>query len=213
LGESSTFTLPRMPQLARWLSVLLHPLFMPVIVLTVLLHVDPRIGWYMGPTFRWTLLGLVVLMSVVFPLTSTLLMVRNGLVSRLDMPMRHERIGPYAVTLLYYGATWYLITEFPLHPAIGSFLLGSCAALLLTLLITLRWKISAHMVGIGGALGTMVALGWYFVPPLFPWVIGTILLCGLLGTARLLSGQHSPVQVYAGAALGFVCLFVAVLAG
>lgn len=196
---------------AHWLSILLHPLFMPVYTVAMLLHVDPRMGWFLRDELRWVLLGMVALMTVAFPLTSTLLMMRAGLVSRLDMPTAQERIGPYAITLLYYAFTWYLITEFPMHPAIGRFFIGTFIALLLTLLITLRWKISAHMVGIGGVLGTFVALGWYFVPPLFPYVVGTLLLGGLLGTARLLNGQHTPAQVYAGAALGFTCVFVALL--
>jgi len=196
---------------ARWLSVLLHPLFMPVYAIALLLHLDPRMGWFLNSELRWLALGMVALMTVVFPLTSTLLMMRTGLVSRLDMPTRQERIAPYTITLLYYGFAWYLLREFPLHPAIGRFLIGAFAALLLTLLITLRWKISAHLVGIGGLLGTFVALGWYFAPPLFPFVMATLLLCGLLGSARLLIGEHTPAQVYVGALLGFACSFTAIL--
>lgn len=200
-----------MRTLSRGLSIVLHPLLLPVYTVALLLHADPRMGWFLSDELRWMLLGMVALMTVAFPLTSTLLMMRSGLVSRLDMPTARERIAPYTITLLYYGFTWYLLTEFPLHPAIGRFFIGTFMALLFTLLITLRWKISAHMVGIGGLLGTLVALGWYTVPFLFPWVVAIIMLCGLLGTARLLSGQHTHAQVYAGGALGFACLFAALL--
>jgi hypothetical protein len=36
------------------------------------------------------------------------------------------------------------------HEATYAMFFGAIAALFITLLITLRWKISAHMVGIGG---------------------------------------------------------------
>jgi hypothetical protein len=38
-----------------------------------------------------------------------------------------------------------------------------------------------------------------------------LLLAGALGTARLLTSDHTPGQVYAGAAVGFGSVFAAVL--
>lgn len=199
-----------MPRLAHWISILLHPVFMPVYAIGVLIMVDPRMAWFLRDDLRITTLGMVAVLTVAFPLTSTLLLIRSGMVSGLEMPNARERIAPYAITLFYYAITWYLLRKLPLHPAIGRFVIGAGIALFITLLITPYWKISAHMVGIGGVLGTFIALGWLGIPPFFPMVVLTILLCGLLGTARSIGESHTLAQVHAGGALGFLSLYATI---
>jgi hypothetical protein len=197
--------------IARFLSIVLHPLLMPTYTLWLALHVDPRLGYFLGDQGMLVLLGMVALMTVAFPLTSTLLLLRAGLISSLEMPDRSERIAPYVMSLLYYGMTWYLLSRTPLHPAAVLLIPGALIALLLTTLITLRWKISAHMVGIGGGIGALAAL-WYLhrCPVLEPLSI-LLVLAGALGSARLITSDHTPAQVYAGAALGFVSVFATLL--
>ncbi len=199
-----------MTRLAHWISIVLHPVFMPVYALGLLIMLDPRMAWFLRDDLRLTTLGMVAVLTVAFPLTSTLLLIRSGMVSSLEMSNARERIAPYAITLFYYAITWYLLRKLPLHPAIGRFMIGAGIALFITLLITPYWKISAHMVGIGGVLATMMALGWMGVPPLFPIVLVAIVLCGALGTARSIGGDHTLAQVHAGGALGFLCVYTSV---
>ena len=198
--------------IAHFLSIFLHPLFMPVYTLGLALWLDPHLGYFLDLRTRLIVLGMVTLMTVAFPITSVLLLIRSGLVSGLQMPNRKERIAPYCMTLVYYGMTWFLLARTPLHPLVQSLMIGAALALVLTTLITLRWKISAHMVGIGGALGALLALGFIhqlaFVVP----IAGAIILAGALGTARLLTSDHTPAQVYAGFVLGAGCVAGCVLA-
>ena len=39
--------------------------------------------------------------------------------------------------------------------------------------------------------------------------IAVLLIAGLLGTSRIFLKRHTPMQVYAGFSLGFMCTFVA----
>lgn len=200
-----------MVRLAHVLSIALHPLFMPVFTLAVALWLDPHLGYFMDLRTRVLVLGMVALMTIAFPITSALLLIRSGMLSGLRMPGRKERIAPYTMTLLYYGMTGFLLARSPLHSLVLALMLGAGAALLLTTLITLRWKISAHMVGIGGATGGLFALGSVHGLPFTVPVGVALLLSGALGTARLLSSAHTPAQVYAGFVLGAVCTSAAVL--
>ena len=84
---------------------------------------------------------------------------------------------------------------------------GASAALLFTLIITLQWKISAHMVGIGGAVGAFTGLLALHDPFPFIALAAVIIIAGALGTARLLASDHTPGQIHAGAALGFLCTY------
>lgn len=198
-----------MRPLAHFLSIVLHPLFMPAYTLAYALWVDDYL--YLEPRGRMIVLGMVTLMTVLFPITSTLLLIRSGLVSGLRMPERRERIAPYCMTLLYYGLTWFLLARTPLHHTFLALIIGAAAALLITTLTTLRWKISAHMVGIGGAVGALFALGQlHHLPVLLP-LSAALLLAGALGTSRLLVSDHTPAQVYAGFIVGALSVATTVL--
>jgi hypothetical protein len=159
------------------------------------------------------MVGMLALMTVAFPITSALLLMRSGLVDSLEMHTRQERIAPYVMTLVYYGMTYYLLRRTPLHPAVLAMFIGAMLALGLTTVITLRWKISAHMVGFGGAVGTVIAIATIHAIPALPLVAGLILLSGLLGSARLLISDHTQGQVLAGALLGALCTYFPVVLG
>lgn len=198
---------------ARLLSILLHPIVMPVLSLWLVLEVDPAVGYFITGDRRWFMLGMVALMTIAFPLTSTLLLQRTGLITSLEMPLRRERIAPYVLTLVYYGLAYYLLRQAPLHPAAHALFLGAIVALALTTLITLAWKISAHMVGFGGLLGAVMGVAVVHALPLLPVVAALVLVAGLLGTARLLASDHTQGQIVSGVLLGWCCTWGAVVAG
>ncbi len=195
---------------ARLLSYALHPVLMPALTLGLALRLDMHLGYFMAEEAQWTLLGMVALMTIAFPITSALLLKRAGALGSLHMPARAERIAPFTLTLLYLAMTWYLLHKLPLHPLLLALFGGAVLALALTTLITLRWKISAHMVGMGGCLGAIVALNLVHGLGAFLPICALALLTGALGTARLLISDHTPMQVYAGAAVGSASVIAAI---
>ena len=202
-----------MKQAARAISILLHPIFMPLVTLWLALRVDPHMGFFLPPGTCVLLLGMVAAMTIAFPLFSTLLLIHAGVLDDLHMRDHRQRTAPYAMTLLYHAMGYYLLHQAPAQQALLPLFTGGLAALLLTLLINLRWKISAHMVGIGGLLGGITALAVLHGLPLVPLLALLVLLAGALGSARLLDGGHTLWQVHAGAALGFICTHTTTLLG
>ena len=69
------------------------------------------------------------------------------------------------------------------------------------LLITRRWKISIHAIGISGPL---VALQMALGPAVYPWWG----LAPLVAASRVYLGRHTPAQVVAGVLLGIVMTVV-----
>lgn len=199
---------------AKFLSIVLHPLFMPFYTMVLAFRLDPHLVFLLlGGNGQLLLVNMlmVFVMTAIFPLVSCLLFLRAGVITHITMPTRQERIMPFTVTLFYYGLTFYMLHKSPHHPATYGMLLGAMVALALTLAITLRWKISVHMVGIGGLLGALSALlvlHGTFAPIEMAFMI---LLAGALGTARLLTSDHTAGQVHAGAVLGFASTFLCVL--
>lgn len=197
---------------AQVLSVVLHPVWMPTAALFLAFHIDPHLTFTFSAAGKRVILFMIFIMTALFPVASMLMLWRSGLVSRLSMPLRKERIMPYLLTLVYFGMAYYLLRRTPNSTTTLSLFTGMVAALAMALLLTLRWKVSLHMVGIGGiigmVLGLMVVHGARagFLPLLF-------VVAGALGSARLLVGDHSPAQVYAGAAIGLAAPFLCILFG
>jgi hypothetical protein len=202
-----------MKQAAHALSVLLHPLYMPVIAFWVALRIDPHVGYFLPPDAQLITLGMMGLMTVVFPLISMLLLRRSGLISSLEMPHREERFVPFVMVLIYFTMAYYLIRQAHLDPVVLGIFSGAIIALVACIVITLRWKISLHLVGIGGLVGTVAGIADIHGVPVLSWLALTIVLAGLLGTARLLTGSHVPQQVYAGGVLGFLSTYGCIALG
>ncbi|MEX1131847.1 MAG: hypothetical protein WEC15_01355 [Flavobacteriales bacterium] len=200
-------------QAAHTISILLHPLFMPVLALWTAMQLDPHLSYFLPAQAQWFTLGMVTMMGVVFPLSCMLLLRRAGLITSLEMPHRQERIAPFVMTLIYYGMTYYLLRQTRLDGTVLSLFSGAMLALLFTTFITMRWKISVHLVGIGGLAGTIAGIAELHSMPMLFWLACSILLAGLLGTARLLTGSHVPAQVYAGGVLGFACTYACIALG
>ncbi len=203
-----------MTGVARLLSWALHPVLMPLLTLLIAFQIDPKLSYFLPDDFQLRFFSLLAIMTIGFPVLSLIMLYRQGHISSLHLPERKERTGPFMLTLLYYCLTYYFIMRISLDPAIHSMLLGAILALALTILINLSWKISIHMVGIGGLLGCVLALSTYHYPSNPLYLIGLlILLSGALGTSRLLLRAHKPAEVYGGFALGLACVFAVVAIG
>jgi len=88
------------------------------------------------------------------------------------------------------------------------FMVGSALTVMVMALINLKWKISAHMAGIGGLIALVYQIHVQDLSAfdLF-WLLSfIIILAGGLGSARLVLKRHDLVQVLAGVVVGFACV-------
>ncbi len=173
--------------IARWVSHGLNPAGVALAVWG---------GWgLLYPQDRHlALLG--VLFYAVLPATSILYMMRTGRIDALYPHLRAQRNG-----LLLVGAVSYGVGSLALYAADAPTLLLAAgisftAATLMVFFVNLRWKISIHCVGVGGAAGLLLlAFGLERAWP-------CLLAAGLVTWARLHLRAHTPLQVAAGLALG-----------
>jgi hypothetical protein len=120
------------------------------------------------------------------------------------MESSRERQLPFVATAAYYLMGYYLLKQLPIPVLLANMVLGAALAILTAWLINFKWKISIHMVGIGGLAGLLTGLSIRLDAGLSAPIIYAILISGMLGNARILLGAHNPLQVYAGFTLGFV---------
>lgn len=127
----------------------------------------------------------------------------------MELSDRHERVVPYLIFITSIMVCAFYMYKMMLPFWFISLLLGACVALILALLINFFWKISAHAIGTGGLLGGIMGVARiHLINPYWAFII-VILIAGLVGTSRIFLKRHTPMQVYAGFCLGFICTFVA----
>ncbi len=172
-------------RLARWISVLFDSS-----VLSLFLF--PLIGWRAGGPrgLGWALVALLLLTGL--PLAYILVGLRKGWVSDLELSRREER-----PRFILVSVTSDLIALVVLALGGAPRLVWALALVYAALGVTMFtishvWKISLHMVGVGGFATLLV----YAFGPGAAW---TFLSLPLVAWARLHRRKHTPAQLLAGA--------------
>jgi hypothetical protein len=191
---------------------------MPTWLFSVLLYLSParlNVDTY-SASVRLSLLVLVFVGTFAVPSLLILYLYRTGLLTDLNMPDRTDRRLPYLLTGIVYTVVTYLFAFrmglfSETSPGVAVILGGITLSILLVGIINTVWKISAHTVGVGGVLGTiMPLLVKYGDTDLFMPFVSVIALSGLVASARLQLNAHTPGQVGAGLGLGLLVSGLAV---
>jgi len=142
--------------------------------------------------------------TIVLPLISVLFLIRIKHVYSLEMMDSKERPLPLFFAAIFTALAYYRLEEILLFtPILKSEIIGSIIILMLASVISLWWKISLHMLAIGGATGIIVALNSLFGGGAEA-VMLFVFLSGMLAMSRLKEKAHDKSQIYLGFLLGFI---------
>lgn len=183
---------------ARLLSRLLHPIFMPLIVLLLLMNIGSFLTSVMPLQVKATLAAVVLFTTVLIPLFLMWILRRLGLISSYEMPTAAERTYPVLAISVFYYVTYFLLKGIHISAIFSLYMLGCTLLAILTLAAGFFMKISLHMIGTGSLTGLFLGLGLNFGIDLTGWVLAWVLLSGIVGWARMCEGSHTPAEVYAG---------------
>jgi len=184
-------------RLSKLISIILHPIFMPILALYLSLKQIPSIG--VAITNYQNYIYLVLIFStVILPLISILFLIKSGKVSSLEMSNHKERSVPLFRTALWMGLGYYILENILVFsPIIKAELIGAISIILIASIISKYWKISLHLLGIGGLVGVLIALEIIY-GNLQHLIIIFILLSGVVAMARIKEKAHNYPQVYIG---------------
>jgi hypothetical protein len=197
----------------KWISGILHPLLMPLVTLVLVFGMDPYLQ-SLPEVFVY--MGVVVLVNTLAPAVSIFVLYRRGLLSDLDIRNRKERSLPFFLVLAYFIMTYVLLVTSPsiFIPLIYlDMWMGLMVSIGLALAVTRRFKISMHMLGQGGTLGTIMGVQAVNGAPMWELNAVLIFLAGWVGFARIKMGVHRHIEVYTGYLLGFIICFASVWGG
>lgn len=195
---------------AQILSIGLYPLFVPTYGISLFCYAYASHVPVMP--VAWVIVAIVgtLLLTCILPATAIWLLIRQGRVSSMQIANASERTMPYLYATMGFGFWSYLliaILHVPLY--IGFVAVGATVAIGIIALINRRWKISAHLSGLGGLIGGLLCycLG-VGIFPAWPLLLSWFALTWLLMWARLYLNAHTSAQVVAGWLLGITCTFV-----
>lgn len=164
---------------------------------------------------HFTILVVFVATGII-PVIIAVILKQLKVISSLHMPRREERTLPFLLTGLSYLVTIYLLStvwNLPLDPLIYQFMIGGALAIISGMFITISWKISVHMIGIGGVFGILVMLSKFGEQVKFYPIVSILIITGLIGYGRLNLKAHTIQQIIAGFLLGFICEIKILLVG
>ena len=188
--------------LAKIVSVILHPLLMPALGLLIIFNSGTYLS-YLPYESKKIIFMVVTLCTIIIPLSILPFFLYHKLIISIQMNSRKERFIPLITGFLFYAFCYFLVRRFPIPASYHAFFLGTTIAVLCSLIISVIWKISAHMVGIGGLTGLIVFLILSLRIDLQFLLILAVISSGLIGFARLQLKVHEPAQVYSGFVAGF----------
>lgn len=191
--------------LARGLSILFHPVLMPLYGLLILFNSN-SIYQYLSLPAKKVILIIVVLGTIILPLTFVPFYIFQKIIKNVQMENRKERLIPFFVTFILYVFCYYLLIRLnaPEIKTIINFILVGAISTILLFGLSFKWKISAHMTGIGALLGSLIAFSFILKVNLEFYIVILILISGFLGFARLTLDSHKPFEIYTGWFLGLV---------
>ncbi len=196
---------------AQVISVLGHPLFMPLYAFGLLIYTNPYINMMITETGKYFTLGILLVFTIILPILTSVLFKLFGLIDSLYMKTAKERRWPFLLTLIWYYMGIQLLTKIYVPQSFLLLMIGATSIVGVALVITSRWKISIHMLGIGGVIGAIIGISQRFQFDHSILLIALILFAGLIGYSRLKTNSHNFRQVYAGFIVGIAVEWICVM--
>lgn len=195
---------------AHGISILLHPIFVPVIGtwLIVVAHPFQFSGFTSKAMFG--IYGSVVSNTILLTGFTVVILKQLKFISSIRLRTQKDRIIPYIATMTFYFWGFMVFKHQPQVPTVlTAFMLGNFLAVVLAFLSNLVLKISMHALGMGGLIGLLCCFfGDTYFNVAFPLTL-VILVAGVVCTSRLILEEHSLREIYWGILFGIMAQLVA----
>jgi hypothetical protein len=196
----------RSPAWAAVVSGVFNPLLAPTFGFLLLFSLPAYFALLLPMRVRLMMLSVVFINTALLPLISMIMLKRIGLISSITLEVRGERLYPLLLGAILTYLTYFLLHRMSLPGVYSTFLFGTTLVALLLLIITWKYPISIHLAALGGISGMLLGLQLRGMAPAIDWLALSILVSGMMGTARMLQNAHNALQVVLGWLLGFAVM-------
>ncbi|MBN1108002.1 MAG: hypothetical protein JXA55_04505, partial [Bacteroidales bacterium] len=192
-------------RLAAIISVVFHPLLMPLYGLLIVFS-TPTLFGYLPFVQKKFIVFILATNNILLPFSMLPYLKWRKVISSWTIDNRSERVTPLALTTFFYFVSVYVVMKFTIPGFIKALFIASALISLAVTVINFWWKISIHSVGAGSLTSMVLILSLTMHTPLIPLIIAAILVSGFILSSRLWLQQHSPAEVWSGYLLGFTSM-------
>ncbi|MAD97855.1 MAG: hypothetical protein CMB99_11065 [Flavobacteriaceae bacterium] len=189
-------------RLLNFISVVLHPIVLPTVVVLCFFFSVPIIY---PKSQRLTILALVFITTYLIPILFVFLFRRLGVLTSYDKISLNERKLPVLTMLFVFylmGKAFYTV---PNLRDLGTLFYSSASALCFIYIVSfLNVKASLHLVAMGIATGFFLHLNSYYSKSFLGLIIVFILLSGFLASSLLYLRSQHPKEIYVGFFIGLL---------
>ncbi len=195
-------------KIARVISTIFHPLLMPTLGIFLLFQLNTFMSFAVSTEARRFIFLIVFINTAIVPVLAVVILKRMGYIEDLILRDRGERILPLLISSALFFMTYYLLRQLSLPTLLYYYFMGATLLVLLTLMISFVWKISIHMVSLGGLTGFLIVTSLLLGINIAFLIALAFLASGLTAASRLQLKAHTPAQVYTGFATGVAVMLM-----
>lgn len=201
LKAKKRFALP-----AKLVSWIFHPLWMIPLLMCLFYYLFPFLlkDKLVEKEFIKLLL-IVTLNTTLFSIVFIAICKGLGLISKFSMPESKDRIIPMMGIMIFYFWCNHVLGNIENVPFLVRWLvLSSFWGIILLFIANIFYKVSAHAAAAGSAVALFAI--YMIISPVnmsLPFVC-TVLIAGIIGTARMVIGIHTPWEIWLAFIIGVV---------
>jgi hypothetical protein len=196
-------------KVAKIISAIFNPFVVPFLAFLVLFFCS-----YLSMlplTYRFIVLGIVYAFTILLPMIAIFFFRKINGWGFGAFRDRKKRFVPYLLTIICYVSCLVMMIRIGLPRYMTGIILATLMAMVICIVVNIKWKISEHMTAIGGVIGGLIAFSFLFNYNPTIWLSLFILLAGVLGSARIILRHHTLPEVLTGFAVGAVCAILGIL--
>ena len=197
-------------RVCRALSIALHPFMIPTYAILILLFGTTVVS-HVPMALKGFFIAIAVANTILLPAVAIWILKLFGIIQSLSLQDQRDRIIPIGIVALCYFLCAMMLSDVAGAFLLRRFLFAAMACVLLAFVVNFFWKISLHMIGMGGLVAMLVLMNASGFGQLVWTTLLFLLLSGALGSARLYLGSHNLAQVTAGFCGGFAVATLAIL--
>lgn len=197
--------------LAKAVSYIFHPVFIPVYIVFFLLYVHPGVFAGFSSWKKTIVLFQALVPYILFPVVTVLLLKALNFIDSIFLITRKDRIIPYIACNLWYFWIWYVWHNQPEYPSEVVILAMSIfLASVFGMLANIYMKVSMHGIAMGVMICYMVLLSVLQPASFGMYISAAFFVGGIVCTARLIISNHTQKEIYAGLLCGFLAVMLAI---
>lgn len=198
--------------LARFISYLFHPVFVPVYMVLFMVYEHPYLFAGFTALDKTRTVIMAALMFTFFPVVTVLLLKALKFINTFNLTTQKDRIIPLVACGIWYFWIWYVWRNLPEYPVQAVQLaLAIWISASLGLMANIIMKVSLHAISMGVMLAFIFLLA--FTQPINAGVYISIslLIAGSVCTSRFIASDHLPKEIYGGLFIGIISMLAASL--